>query len=421
MGSREADDPFIDSIQRVHKILVRCDTIASLKLHFDDTGCEAPSEHSLPLEAYSDTRYPSKTKQLELVGYDFNEMKRPWIEKHRPWFPCDFLHGIRDWVRRGNAVMWLKEVFLRKTHPTNLDLWLKAMDFSYIETFWYKPGYSSHAPNGTVLASHMSSLKSLTAFGGWAKEFILALPENSLESLVWIRSGQTGTEALPVLGRHAKSLANLDFHEPETVYRERRVMTAEQIAALGLMAPNLRSITLDIRQNGTWAWNHLEALAANYPNVENATIFYEMASDCRRQLTPSWEVAFKTNNGREMAIELNCEGANAMAQPMLGISGASEIFEFLLEKNAGGSLKNVMFYSGGWEASEGFDWVADHRSWAACQVIDDENDVPDGVQTRALFDEGDWVIHCHDHGWRKYKTVSDVQRRRGAWRYIMMR
>ncbi|KAK2024450.1 hypothetical protein LX32DRAFT_656203 [Colletotrichum zoysiae] len=397
-----------------------------LKLRFDDTGCEGPREHSLPLDSHPRTRYPSEIKQLELVGYDFNDTKRPWRGPHRPWLPhkspVGFLRGIRDWVRKGDAVMRLKEeVLLRKTHPTNLDLWLKSMDFSHIETFLCKPGPSSRAPNGTVLAPHMSSLRSLTAYGAWAREFILALPENSLGRLAWLHSGQAGAEALPVLRRHAESLTSLDFHEPETVYRERRVMTADQIAALGLAAPNLRSVTLDIRQNGTWAWDHLEALAANYPNVENATIFYEMASDCRRQLTPSWEVAFKTQDGRKMAAELDCEGANAMAQPMLSISGASDMFEFLVEKNARGSLRNVLFYSGGWEASEGgmlwFDWVADRRSFAACRVIDDRGDVPDGVRTRARFDQGDWVMHCHDHRGRRYKTVSDVESRRNGWRY----
>ncbi|KAK2064642.1 hypothetical protein LY76DRAFT_587154 [Colletotrichum caudatum] len=160
-------------MQRAREILAGCDTITSLKLRFDDTGCEGAGEHSLPLDSHPRTRYPSEIKQLGLVGYDFNAWRGPPRPRFPHKYPVGFLRDIRDWVRKGDAVMRSKEevLLLRKTHPTNLDLWLKSMDFSHIETFLYRPGRSFRAPNGTVLAPHMSSLESLTAYGAWAKEF----------------------------------------------------------------------------------------------------------------------------------------------------------------------------------------------------------------------------------------------------------
>ncbi|KAL0936335.1 uncharacterized protein CTRU02_208551 [Colletotrichum truncatum] len=405
----------MSDIHLLHDVLARCDTVKTIKIRNDNSGCESPTRYSLPFDFPSGTPYPSQIKELELMAYNFNENDWERAESYRPSL-FDYRNVLR-WFQWGGGKIWLKGLLLRQKHLTNLDLWLKSMDFSHIETFSYRPTDDWYVPNATPLTSHLPSLKSFTAYGPWAKDFILALPQDSLTHLAWIHSGQTGTSALPILRHHAKSLMSLKFHEPESVYRERRVMTADEIAALGSTLPNLRSITLDIKQNGTWGWDHLEALATNFPNLENATIFYEMASDCRRQLNPSFEVAYVRQGRKEREIELGCEGSNAMAQPSLGVHNAPVPFEFLVKKNVGGKLKQVVFYSGGWEdRDEGgmlyFDWVHQHRAWAVCRVIQDENSLAADISTPAIFDEGDRVIGCQNANKRRFKTISDVKSRR---------
>ncbi|KAF6802998.1 hypothetical protein CSOJ01_11217 [Colletotrichum sojae] len=325
-GQREPGDPFLPTMRDVHDTLSNCSTIRSLKLRVAHLSCSrSPDGYTFPLEFPRGSHWHSKLETLDLDGYDFNE--KPWDEGARldpsSWFESEY-RRFRHWFTSGTARNWLKWLPLSKAQKnmTNLDLWLEAMEFSGIKTL--RPRQMSDkgpevggvykrepGPDLARLIPHLKLLESLTVRGEWAKDFILALPQNSLKHLSWIKSGQTGASVEPILRHHAASLRSLEWREPEADFRQRRVMTADQLAALGSMAPDLRKLTIDMNQNGTWPYEHLEVLATKFPKLTNATIFMEMTSECRRQMESSkWDFqgqGHKTRQARKAFHETHRE------------------------------------------------------------------------------------------------------------------
>ncbi|KAF6836539.1 hypothetical protein CPLU01_03574 [Colletotrichum plurivorum] len=372
-GQREPGDPFLPTMREVHNALSNCSTITSLKLRVAHLGCSrSPDSYTFPLEFPRGSHYPSKLETLDLDGYDFNE--KPWDEGARldpsSWFESEY-DRYRHWFASGKARNWLKWLPLPKAQKnmTNLDLWLEAVDFSGIKTLRLR----QMSDRGPEIAE-------------WAKDFILALPQNSLKHLSWIKSGQTGASVEPILRHHAASLRSLEWREPEADFRQRRVMTADQLAALASMAPDLRKLTIDMNQNGTWPYEHLEVLATKFPKLTNATIFMEMTSECRRQMESarwdSWgqsrqaptREARRTFRETMQKQEAECK---SYSQPELNADHTKHLFEFLVAKNNGGNLTSVSFYAGYWE--RGWDgplrfmgpWIEDHRAWGSCWLAED--------------------------------------------------
>ncbi|KAF9876602.1 hypothetical protein CkaCkLH20_06010 [Colletotrichum karsti] len=430
-GKREPGDPFLDTMHKVHDTLFKCSSIKSLKLRVSSLGCsQHPERYNFPLKHPSGSHYPSQLEALDLEGYEFNEM--PWQEARNIGRYGSTLDRYLDWVYEGKAWNWLKG--LRSTEAqrnlTNLDLWLEAMDFSKIEKFVITPSHETETPNITTFVPHLKSLKSFKTYGSWAKNFILALPSNSLTHLSWIRSGQTGASILPILRHHAESLTSLEVREPETTYRQRRVMTPDQLSALASMCPNLKSLTFDINQNGTWGWDHLKILATEFPNLENATIFYEEASECRRQLDQAKQQLTRLHEMMVMEDGSNCKGAESLANPHLNVSSVREPFEFLIKANteAGGKLRKVVFYSGGWERPwDGAmlvydDWMDEHRSWAVCEAIEGDGGPVEGFDKIDKVEVGDKLFVCQDERGKRYRVFSATKEgtRATVWRNMRL-
>lgn len=378
-GRREAGDPFLPSMQEVHNTLSNCSTIKSLKLRLASLGCsDSPDLYSFPFKLPRGSHYPSRLERLDLEGYDFND--KPWYERAMPWpsrwFRSEF-ERYSHWVGSGKALNWLKWLPLSKAQKnmTSLDLWLEAMDFSGIKTLSLRDYHDQGSdPNLARLLPHLKSLESLTVSGAWAKDFILALPENSLKHLSWMSSGQTGASVEPILRRHAASLRSLEWREPERMSRQRRVMTADQLAALGSMAPGLRELTIDMNQNGTWPYEHLEVLATEFPSLKNATIFMELASECRRQLEAAHDLW--TSSWTELEQQADCGGEKSYSQPELTVNHTRDLFEFLVTKNSGGELTRVSFYAGNWERPwDGPlflpDWIEYKQVWGSCSLANE--------------------------------------------------
>ncbi|GKT40255.1 uncharacterized protein ColSpa_00436 [Colletotrichum spaethianum] len=374
-GKRELGDPFLATMHDVHSTLSKCSGIKSLKLRVTGLGCsEWPDRWSFPFDLSSRSHYPSKLEVLDLEGYQFDDSA--WEEASQPPYRTNsrFWDNI-EWLGSGRAWNWLKWFPLspEQKAKTNLDLWIKAMDFSHIKELALRPTLN-RSPDLRHLIPELKSLRSLTVTGQWAKDFILGLPENSLTSLSWLFSNETSASVLPVLRHHAQSLKRLEWREAESEYRQRKTMTPRQIAELGRMAPNLEKITFDINRNGTWPMEHLEALATNFPKVLNVTIFFEIASECRRQLQSSWEQG--SYHEKWMSDEsLSCNGIDSMAQPLLDHANAAKLFNFLREKKVGDEMTKAVFYAGDWERPwdgpmlVSDSWLEGRRAFMACENI----------------------------------------------------
>ncbi|GJC77381.1 hypothetical protein ColLi_00219 [Colletotrichum liriopes] len=421
-GRREPGDPFLNSMSEVHNTLTNCSSIKSLKLRVTSLGCsEHPDRYTFPFSQPSGSRYPSTLESLDLEGYAFND--RPWDEVRNLNRWGNTLTRYADWVYEGKAWAWVKGLRMsqEQKNMTNLDLWLEAMDFSQIKHLAIRGGQT---PNITTLVPHLKSLDSFSTYGSWAKELIAFLPQNSLKHLSWKNSGQTGASVEPFIRQHAESLTSLDWHEPESTIRQRKVMSPAQLTALGVMLPNLKSLTIDVNQNGTWPVDHLEAIATKFPNLENATIFFEMASECRRQLDNEKLGARKLHEMMMMEDQSDCsKGTNSHAQPTLGIYGAGVPFEFLVKKNGGGRLKKVNFYAGGWERGwDGAltlyeDWLDDQRAFVACEVIEGDGSAIEGVGGGVKVEKGDQLLICQNNWQKRHKVLSEVRKRRTQWEH----
>ncbi|EFQ36461.1 hypothetical protein CGRA01v4_10447 [Colletotrichum graminicola] len=360
-GRREPGDPFLATMRDVHDTLSRCPDIKSLKLRVTALGCsEHPDRWSFPFDLAGSSRYSSVLDALDLEGYHFDDSawaevsQPPWSTGSRFWDAIKWLGSgrVRDWLR------WLPLSPEQKA-KTNLDLWLDAMEFSHVRELSLK-GMWRRSPDLRALASQLKSLRSLTVRGGgpWARDLILALPENSLTSLTWQSSDETGASVPPILRRHAQSLTSLEWREPESNYRQRKVMTPGELAELGLMVPNLERLTLD---------------------VVNVTVFLEIASECRRQLDSS-STGYSGPRWREDEPE-RCGGLESMAQPLLDRPGASTLFEFLREKKVGAELTKAVSYAGDWErpwdgALAEESWLDGRQAFMVCEALVDD-DVPE--------------------------------------------
>ncbi|GJC99486.1 hypothetical protein ColKHC_08312 [Colletotrichum higginsianum] len=375
-GRREPGDPFLATMQDVHDTLSRCSGIKSLKVRVTGLGCsEWPDRWSFPFDLSSSSRYPSKLESLDLEGYRFDDAD--WKEVSQPPFRTGSkFWDTLEWLGSGRAWKWLRWLPLSRSQKekTNLDLWLEAMDFSHIKELALKQAWN-RKPEVQPLIPHLKSLRSLNITGQWAKDFILGLPADSLTHLAWHYSGETGASVLPVLRHHARSLTSLDWREPEMGHRQRRVMSPEQIAELGRMAPNLETLTLDVNRNGTWPMEHLEALATSLPKVATVTVFFEIASECRRQMESSGR-PYGYPERPKPGEELTCSGIESMAQPLLDNANAVKLFEFLREKKVGEALTKAVFYAGDW--SRGWDgpiaedqWLDGRAAFMFCEAVDE--------------------------------------------------
>lgn len=165
-------------------------------------------------------------------------------------------------------------------------------------------------------------------------------------------------------------------------------------------------------------------MATKFPDLEKATVFYEEASECCRQLDQAKQQLTKLDEMMIMEDKSDCKGADSLADPHLSVPKAREPFEFLLDKNAeaGGKLEKVVFYSGSWERPwDGpmflyDDWMDDHRSWAVCEVIDGSGVPVEGVERIAKVEVGDRLLLCQDEWRKQHKVVSEVKGRGKGWK-----
>ncbi|OLN97100.1 hypothetical protein CCHL11_02187 [Colletotrichum chlorophyti] len=376
-GKREPGDPFLPTMHAVHATLSRCPDIKSLKLRVTGLGCsEWPDRWSFPFDFPSGSRYPSQLEELDLEGYHFGDSAWEEVRQLNTWSEPKVMQYL-EWSVMGKGWKWLKLLPLSQATKarTNLALWLEAMDFSHIKKLALIPD-RGHIPDVKLLAPHLTSLQSLAVRGPWAKDLILALPENSLTHLSWIFSNLTGTDVLPIIRRHAQSLTSFEWRTEESPYRQRNALTAEAITELGRMAPNLKKLTLDLNQNGTWPMEQLEALGTNFPKLTNVTIFFELASECRRQIEVEKQ-GMRFDDALRLDEVTECNGLAAMAQPRLKSFSARKLFEFLRGNKVGEELDRAVFYAGNWErAWDGpiaeYGWLEGRRSFYLCEAVRDE-------------------------------------------------
>ncbi|EQB46073.1 hypothetical protein CGLO_14943 [Colletotrichum gloeosporioides Cg-14] len=385
-------------MQQVHDFLSSSTTLKSIKLRVTLLGCSShPDRYSFPFDFPAGSRYSFKLESLQLDGYDFGYQEWKRVQPPSKLFPSyphswspDGIGNYFWWYMSDLATRYYKWRNLPDDlkHKTNLDLWIDAMDFSHIRELALRDirGQSIVALR---LPPLLKSLTSLTIRGvHHVREFVLGLPRDSLEHLSWI-SGcgcRQSRSLLKVVGYHAHSLARLEFREPESSHHRREVLTAEELASLGDLVPNLQELTIDLNRNGTWPFEELESVAAHYHRLKRLTIYLELASEQRRQHESSaWS--------RSKSLSDEGEDLDNMARPLLTKTTGVELFELLRKQKVGEELIELKLFAGDWErAHDGplytAPWLEHRKAWVTCQIMEN----PNSTGKQILCDGRDTVV-----------------------------
>nr|XP_036587326.1 uncharacterized protein CTRU02_03099 [Colletotrichum truncatum]KAF6798057.1 hypothetical protein CTRU02_03099 [Colletotrichum truncatum] len=395
----------LHTMQQVHDVLVNCSSLKSLKLRVTFLGCtDQPDRYNFPFEFPRGSHYPSKLEILHLDGYDFED--REWMKVQPPKASSFYslimprwITEFHDWYRSNRATKYYewKELPDHQKHKSNLDLWIEAMDFSHIQEL----GLRTIRGAGLVtirLPPLLKSLKSLVIRGHWARDFILALPGNTLKDLSWVSSCNCESQSvIDVIRHHGQSLKSLERRQPETSYERRKVFTPEQLITLSNIAPNLETLSIDLNRDGAWPVQELKTIAQNFPNLTHLKLYLELESEARRQ-----RESFKWSEGW-MGLSLDDPPyIDNMARPLLDKESAMKIFKLLSDEKIGKEFNEVNFFAGDWERKSDIgmyeaDWLEYRNSWATCKVS--MENFQGGAQKSVTCEGKDTKVIASDNSW----------------------
>ncbi|KAK3942802.1 hypothetical protein QBC46DRAFT_378878, partial [Diplogelasinospora grovesii] len=382
-------------MQSVHWAMLTCLNISTLNLRIPDPP------FVLPFDLPGGERYLSSPSVLSLDGYDFD--RREWDDIKPPdrsafrwdmgfWWGLEiWLSSWETWITSRQAKKWwnLRHIPIEQLNKTSLDLWLDTMDFSHIHTLELNHTNRRNSLSDQViekLPARLPALKSVRLFGKNADRFILALPEHSLSHLDW-QEGYDFCDGRPnclseplraVLDHQGRSLESLHVHVEEQLSTvPRPTVSAQELVMIGMWVPSLKSLTIDLTRNeSAWPWVELRILG-RLPKLKELTIYFQLASECRRQKKQQWSpygVGYPWH--RDSCEDTTCVGPDQYAQPMLNETSAREMFEFLRKgKEFGDALAKVTFRAGDFEESCGQGpWLSGRKMWVTCNLTKSDSE-----------------------------------------------
>ncbi|KAK7942570.1 uncharacterized protein PG986_011683 [Apiospora aurea] len=205
--------PHPGSIHAVDPILSACANIVSLHLRIAETGCVGLAGRcTLPICFWRCTRYPSTLRSLSLESYRFHDPAFDYADMP-DWWWGEYMH----WMESRDAWAWLKGLpsalfSSERKSRTNLDLWLEPMDFSAIEELSILGFNYGESPELLVKPPlpQVPKMQALTVGDRQMKEFVLAVPSNSLTHLTFIGPGHSQNRD-PILQDQGKFLNSLEW------------------------------------------------------------------------------------------------------------------------------------------------------------------------------------------------------------------
>ncbi|KAJ4129181.1 hypothetical protein NW768_007716 [Fusarium equiseti] len=340
---------------------------------------------SAPSWASDDGSWPrsSSTNPYIIWAADMLYHARWHWEQVLAWARGDWAMGPRQetfkrWYEQRDTPSERREL-------NNVQLWLEAMDFSKVHTLSMTDYMVK--PRGKALFEDLpralTGLKTLKIDGTWvtavvetseddaynpryyetderresilppARDFITAV--HPLESLTWMRSGSLEDDVFePIIKRHGHTLKHLEWTNPELRFKNRPILSVEQIRNLGKEAPRLTNLTIDLdRTDGTWPWKHLKAISESMPNLTDLTIYLDMHDDAAPPKARAKE--------------------DLLAKPFLTEKAAVEIFHILNLFKTGDKIQHIQLRQGDWadpwdESTWGAEWMEGKRIWVNCSL-----------------------------------------------------
>lgn len=236
---------------------------------------------------------------------------------------------------------------------SNLEKWLRAMDFSRIEDIYLAQEDNIFYER---MGNELPSLKRLTL--EWANSglnvpeervnFIKSLPpleslSINIEAPYYFDDGLKNRTHYPIqaiIDTHCQSLQSLGLNQEESMEMNLRrpMLTNEEINELASSCPHLQHISLDIDRDFSRGWPNatFDALT-EISSLDSLTLNLELGADLHAFKEPG---TYGWNPG-------GLDGPDAwFREPRMSLEVAEALFRDLCRKKAGSELKTVEFVVG---------------------------------------------------------------------------
>lgn len=260
----------------------------------------------------------------------------------------------RIWIRQEVTLLTIRSGSrLTFAAESNLDKWLRAMEFSQLESLRLEQRDDVFYER---MKDGLPGLKTLSV--SWMNsgaetprqriEFIKSLPP--LESLsisigvpYYYDNGPKNRTAFPleaILDTHGQSLRSLALTQPEAqeANLRRPMFSVDEIGRIARSCQNLRNLTLDIDRDASYGWPNatLDALT-RLESIDTLTLRLELGSDLH---SPHESGTYGRN-------PLGLGDANEVVrEPRMTSDVAEALFQDVSAKKAGSELKRVEFVVG---------------------------------------------------------------------------
>ena len=355
VDSVDADVTQEDAMDKIYEEVVSCPNVRSLNLRIYEAGCVS----SVGLQSWDfleGDRFPD-LESLTLSGYLWDDT--PFAADLTEFSTLERWDHAMDWTK-------LKSLDLSFPPVSFMDYFSKGQ-LRGLKSFMVRPEYGIYGDEKTLCGQSDNVEKHRQAL----ISFVAGLPPLEKLGISGLGRLLSVEELEHILQIHGPSLKHFGLHEFERDCGQvREAMDAEYIRKLGLAAPNLESITLDVNRtrNAPFpellpdfsAFKHLQRLTAHFPlDDPNQRRF---ARQCREE------------PGEERCI------VPTLLEPQLDRDVAAKMFRDIKSQQCGGTLQHMTLYTGDWGRREGAGFFyPDHRDFNRPVMVhygaDDEGNV----------------------------------------------
>ncbi|KAK5115587.1 hypothetical protein LTR85_009758 [Meristemomyces frigidus] len=329
----------------IYKDLVTCPKIESLDLDLGWSGCTPPSDPWL-FNFREGDRFPALQK-LSLSGYDLADRGR-WPRYNRSWWSA-FQDLAREALGEVLPQWTLDALFKRES---NLDRWLRAMDFTKLEEL--------HLGNEQDLfyermEHELPALKRLSlelrntgaTMPEQQTDFLREIP--SLESLsIWIGApweyaagdkNRTQFPLLEIIEHHCPTLRRLSLHQGETnnPAQRRPMLSLDDLSLIRTSCPELNHLGLDLDRDESTGWPNATLNAMlQFPNLTSLDIGLEIGADLHSANEPGdydWD-------------HQGLNGPGPFREPRMSLEVSETLFGDFRSNKQGMQLREVVFVVG---------------------------------------------------------------------------
>lgn len=311
---------FGKGIDSIYTAMTRCDNIRSLSISIHQQGCVIESI----IDSF-DWKVGDKFSQLDelkLSGYGWVNERRFLSERPRP----------RSTIAWKEVMDWSKLRKLDIDRPPDEFLEAFRGHLTGLESFKIRPRLGFWGSENTFCSFCQNSTELRQNYTAFIKD-LPPLRELSISGMGELLN------VTDLLQRHGQTMENLTIHEFERDCRPcgnttwgRPTLSIDELQSINDLAPNLKSLELDIYRR--WDWPHrIFNVLSQFQNLESLTLWFDL-EDPYEQTKP--KLCYR---------QQNCV-MNVPMEPFLDKKTALMIFRELKAAQQSQKLTSVILYTG---------------------------------------------------------------------------